>query len=73
MPTLEEVVARYRGHNDAIERKQNNQAAPPGKECKEPGCTNTAFPWDARCVPCEKKHQKALRLANATFIVRGGR
>lgn len=67
-PVDDDVIKRYRAHNDAIERKHRNQLPPSGKLCKEPGCTRGAFPWDDRCPPCEKKHQKALRAANAKPI-----
>lgn len=67
MPPLDDVAKRYRAHNDAIERKQSNLSAPPGKLCKEAGCTRAAFPWDDRCPPCDKAHQKALREANERF------
>jgi hypothetical protein len=74
MPPLDDdVVKRYRAHNDAIERKQRNLPPPPGKKCSEPGCTNHAFPWDDRCPVCEKEHRKALRVANAGFGERGSR
>jgi hypothetical protein len=69
---LEDVVKRYRAHNDAIERKQAERPAPAGKACSETDCSNNAFPWDARCVSCERRHRRALRVANVHFA-RGAR
>lgn len=62
--SLRDTADRYKQHNDAIARKQAGRSAPPGKKCEEPACDRPAFPWERRCVTCEKKHQKALRAAN---------
>lgn len=61
---LKDVADRYRAHNDAIRRSQQGLSAPPGKKCIESGCTNSAFPWDARCKRCEKSRRRGLRAAN---------